>query len=80
MPKPLSEQLAELSVRAKHAEDALAATKKEAQNQLEARKEKAENSLMPEFFSYSEEMSGERESHIDSESAYVNTLSKKAVG
>jgi hypothetical protein len=46
MPKPLSEQLAELSVRAKHAEDALAATKKEAQDQLEARKEKARAAAM----------------------------------
>jgi len=46
MPKPLSEQLAELSVRAKHAEDALAAAKKEAQDQLEARKEKARAAAM----------------------------------
>ena len=37
MPKPLSEQLAELSVRAKHAEDALAAAKKEAHDKVVAR-------------------------------------------
>jgi hypothetical protein len=41
MPKPLSEQLAELSVRAKHAEDALAAVKKEAHDKVVARKERA---------------------------------------
>ena len=41
MPKPLSEQLAELSVRAKHAEDALAAAKKEAHDRVLARKEQA---------------------------------------
>ena len=41
MPKPLSEQLAELSVRAKHAEDALAAAKKETQDKVLARKEQA---------------------------------------
>jgi hypothetical protein len=41
MPKPLSEQLAELSVRAKHAEDALAAAKKEAHDKVLARKEEA---------------------------------------
>ena len=41
MPKPLSEQLAELSVRAKHAEDALAAAKKETRDKIVARKEQA---------------------------------------
>ena len=41
MAKPLSEQLAELSVRAKHAEDALAAAKKEAHDKVVARKEQA---------------------------------------
>ena len=41
MPKPLSEQLAELSVRAKHAEDALAAAKKETHDKVLARKEQA---------------------------------------
>jgi hypothetical protein len=41
MPKPLSEQLAELSVRAKHAEDALAGAKKEAHDKVVARKEQA---------------------------------------
>ena len=46
MPKPLSEQLAELSIRAKHAEDALAAATKEAQDQVEARKEKARAAAM----------------------------------
>jgi len=41
MPKPLSGQLAELSVRAKHAEDALAAAKKETADKVLARKEQA---------------------------------------
>ena len=41
MPKPLSEQLAELSVRAKHAEDALSAAKKEAHDKIVTRKEQA---------------------------------------
>lgn len=41
MTKPLSEQLADLSVRAKHAEDAFTAAKKEAQDKLEARKQQA---------------------------------------
>jgi hypothetical protein len=41
MAKPLSEQLSELSVRAKHAEDALAGAKKEAHDKVLARKEQA---------------------------------------
>jgi len=41
MTKPLSEQLADLSVRAKHAEDAFSAAQKEAHDKLEARKQKA---------------------------------------
>ena len=41
MAKPLSEHLAELSVRAKHAEDALAAANKEAHDKIVARKEQA---------------------------------------
>ena len=41
MPKPLSEQLADLSVHAKHAEDALAGAKKEAHDKVLARKEQA---------------------------------------
>ncbi len=41
MAKPLSEHLAELSVRAKHAEDALAAAQKEAHDKVVARKEQA---------------------------------------
>jgi hypothetical protein len=39
--KPLSEHLADLSVRAKHAEDALAAAQKEAKDKVVARKEQA---------------------------------------
>ena len=39
--KPLSEQLAELSVRAKGAEDAFAAAKKEARDKIEARRAEA---------------------------------------
>jgi TPP-dependent pyruvate/acetoin dehydrogenase alpha subunit len=41
MAKPLSEHLADLSVRAKHAEDSVAAAKKEAHDKVVARKEKA---------------------------------------
>ena len=41
MVKPLSEQLAELSVRAKAAEDAAAAAQKEAHDKIVARKEQA---------------------------------------
>jgi hypothetical protein len=39
--KPISEQLAELSVRAKSAEDAMASAQKEAHDKIEARKEQA---------------------------------------
>ena len=41
MTKPLSEQLSDLSVRAKHAEDAFSTAQKEAHDKLEARKQKA---------------------------------------
>jgi hypothetical protein len=41
MVKPLSEQLADLSVRAKSTEDALAAAQKEAHDKIEARKQQA---------------------------------------
>jgi len=41
MAKPLSQQLADLSVRAKNTEDAWAAAKKEAHDKIEARKEQA---------------------------------------
>jgi hypothetical protein len=41
MTKPLSEQLAELSVRAKHAEDAFTAAQKEAHDKIEVRKQQA---------------------------------------
>ena len=41
MPKRLSQQLADLSVRAKSAEDAMAAAEKEAHGKIEARKEQA---------------------------------------
>jgi hypothetical protein len=41
MAKPLSQQLADLSVRAKHAEDAVAAAAKEAHGKIETRKEQA---------------------------------------
>jgi hypothetical protein len=41
MAKPLSKQLADLSVRAKNAEDAIAAAEKEAGDKIEARKEQA---------------------------------------
>ena len=41
MAKPLSQQLADLSVRAKNAEDAVAAASKEAHGKIEARKEEA---------------------------------------
>lgn len=41
MAKQLSEQLAELSVRAKNAEDAVGAAKKEAHDKIQARKDQA---------------------------------------
>jgi vacuolar-type H+-ATPase subunit I/STV1 len=41
MAKPLSQQLADLSARAKNAEDALDAAKKEAHEKIDARKEQA---------------------------------------
>ena len=41
MAKQLSQQLADLSVRAKNAEDAVAAAEKEAHDKVEARKEQA---------------------------------------
>lgn len=41
MIQPLSQQLADLSVRAKNAEDAIAATSKEGREKIEARKEEA---------------------------------------
>src|SRR5260370_42520775 len=41
MAKPLSKQLADLSVRAKNAEDAVAGAEKEAHDKIEARKEQA---------------------------------------
>jgi ribosomal protein L9 len=46
MTKPLSEQLADLSVRAKHAEDAFSAAQKEAHDKIEARKQKARADAM----------------------------------
>lgn len=46
MAERLSEQLAELSVRAKHAEDAVAAAKKEAHDKIEARGEQAHAAAM----------------------------------
>ena len=41
MAKPLSQQLADLSVRAKNAENAIVAASKEADYKIEARKEEA---------------------------------------
>jgi hypothetical protein len=41
MVKPLSQQLADLSVRAKNAEEAMAAASKEAHDKIEARREEA---------------------------------------
>jgi hypothetical protein len=43
MTKPLSEQLADLSVRAKNVEDTVAAAQKEAHDKIAARKEQARN-------------------------------------
>lgn len=40
----------------------------------DARKERAQRSLWPECFSRSEEITGEREQHLDRESAYANVL------
>ncbi len=48
---------------------------KQATQELEiARKEQAQQSLCPECFSSSEEIAGEREQHLDRESAYANVL------
>lgn len=47
----------------------------QASSELEqAQEEKLENSLMPEFFSRWEEMSGERDTELDTESALANVL------
>ena len=46
----------------------------------QVQKDKTEQSLMPEFFGNAEEFSGERDERIDHESAYANTLQKRAVG
>lgn len=43
-------------------------------NYEQAKKERAEQSLMPEFFSHREEMSGDRDNNFDDESAYENML------
>lgn len=40
----------------------------------DARKERGQRSLWPECFSQSEEITGEREQHLDRESAYANVL------
>jgi hypothetical protein len=40
----------------------------------EAKEEKAEHSLMPRFFSFDEEMSGNRDRKFDDESAWANFL------
>ena len=46
----------------------------------QVQKDKTEQFLMPEFFGNAEEFSGERDERIDHESAYANTLQKRAVG
>ena len=46
MVKPLSAQLADLSVRAKNAEDAVAAAQKEAHDKVVARREQAHEALL----------------------------------
>jgi len=46
----------------------------------QVQKDKTEQSLMPEFFGNAEEFSGERDERIDHESAYANTLQKRAAG
>lgn len=46
----------------------------------QAQKEKLEHSLMPELFSHREEISGERDTGLDSESAYANVLQAHKVG
>ena len=43
----------------------------------QAQQEKLGHSLMPEFFSHWEEMSGERDTGLDSQSAYANVLQAK---
>jgi hypothetical protein len=51
-----------------------------AQELEQARKDQAQRSLWPECFSRSEEITGEREEHLDRESAYANVLQAGKVG
>lgn len=53
----------------------------QASHELEqAQKEKLDSSLNPDFFSHREEISGERDTAIDNESAYINVLQAHKVG
>ena len=53
----------------------------QASRELEqAQKDNADSSLMPEFFTSREELSGDRDRRADEESAYANTLQKQRAG
>jgi hypothetical protein len=73
MAKPLSEQLAELSVRAKHAEDAATAAKKEAYEKVEVRREQAHAAAM----AATEKLNKEVKSVKDNASRDWNALEAK---
>jgi hypothetical protein len=51
-----------------------------AQELEQARKDQTQRSLWPECFSWSEEFTGERQEHLDSESAYANVLQAGKAG
>jgi hypothetical protein len=73
MPKRLSEQLAEMSVHAKHAEDALAAAQKEAHEEIEERKQQAHAAAM----AATEKVNQEVKSVKDTASRNWNALEAK---
>ena len=73
MVKPLSEQLADLSIRAKNAEDAVAAAQKEAHDKIVARKEQARTAATAAI----EKVSQEAKSARDSTAKNWNTVKAK---
>jgi hypothetical protein len=73
MVKPLSEQLADLSVRAKNAEDAVAAAQREAHDKIVARKEQARTAATAAV----EKVNQEAKSARDSADKNWNTVKAK---
>jgi hypothetical protein len=73
MVKPLSEQLADLSVRAKNAEDTVAAAEKEAHDKIVARKEQARTAATAAI----EKVNQEAKSAHDSAAKNWNTVKAK---